>query len=89
LVAGVVVGRLARGTKDAIEAAEGTPGTPDVGSPRVTPGAPDTTAVNASHGQPTQSLTGSDAASATGYSSPPIGTGLPSTPTGGPQGGTV
>jgi hypothetical protein len=61
LAAGVVVGRLARGTKDAIAAAEGNPGTSQgSGSAgdeprRVTPGAPDTTSVHASHGQPTQS----------------------------------
>jgi len=70
LAAGVVVGRLARGTKDAIEAAEDTPGTLDAGSSRVT---------EAGLGIPE---------SATGYSSPPIGTGLPSAPVTGPQGGT-
>src|SRR4051794_30605813 len=54
LAAGVVVGRLARGTKDAIEAAEGAPQTELQAAPRVTPGAPDTTSVHASHGQPPQ-----------------------------------
>jgi hypothetical protein len=71
LAAGVVAGRLLRGTKDAVEAAEAQ------GSPRRTPGAPNTTDVHASHGQPTQPF--SDVAtppSATGYSSPPIGGGI-------------
>jgi hypothetical protein len=54
LAAGVVVGRLARGTKDAVEAAEGADVKPDgQDAPRVTPGAPDTTSVRAIHAQPT------------------------------------
>lgn len=84
LAAGVVVGRLARGTKDAIEA-DGAPSEQGVDSPRVTPGAPDTTSLHASHGQPTQPpIVGP--ASSTAYPSPPVGTGLPSAPMGGPQG---
>ena len=47
LAAGVVVGRLVRGTKDAVEAAEAQ------GSPRMTPGVPNTSDVHASYGQPT------------------------------------
>jgi hypothetical protein len=74
LAAGVVVGRLLRGTKDAVEAAGAQ------GSPQRTPGAPNTTDVYASHGQPTQPTQPfSNVAtppSATGYSSPPIGGGL-------------
>jgi hypothetical protein len=77
LAAGVVVGRLARGAKDAIEAAEGTSqGHQDAAAPRATPGARSTTSAHASHGQPT--LPPNDIpASATGFSTPPIGTGLP------------
>jgi hypothetical protein len=79
LAAGVVVGRLLRGTKDAIEAAEG--GGTD-GTPRRTPGAPNTADVHAGHGRPTQPPTGGTATppSATGYSSPPLGTGLAGAP---------
>jgi hypothetical protein len=94
LAAGVVVGRLARGTKDAIEAADGAPaaGANGVSSSsdetrRVTPGAPDTTSAHASHGQPTQPPIEVGPASSTGYSSPPVGTGLPGSPTDAPQGG--
>jgi hypothetical protein len=93
LAAGVVVGRLARGTKDAIEAAEGMPGTETSSQRsegdeirRVTPGAPDTTSVHASHGQPTQPPVDVGPASSTGYSSPPVGTGLPGSPDA-PRGG--
>jgi hypothetical protein len=87
LVAGVIVGRLARGTKDAIEAAEGTPDARIDDAPRVTPSAaPDTTVAQTSHAHPTQPLI--DAGSGgTDYSSPPVGTELPSSPAGGPQGG--
>ena len=92
LAAGVVAGRLLRGTKDAVEAAE------LADSPRATPGAPNTTDVVATHGQPTQpvstppsvtgtpssttgaGISGSMPPSATGYASPPPGTGLPSAP---------
>ena len=98
LAAGVVVGRLLRGTKDAVQAASGDDAGPShvaTGtSPRVTPGAPDTTSVTSSHGQPTgvptAEPTGIDPAlpgglggtsgqtppAATGYSSPPAGTGI-------------
>jgi F0F1-type ATP synthase membrane subunit b/b' len=87
LAAGVIVGRLARGTKDAIEAAEGTPDARIDDAPRVTPSAaPDTTVVHASHAQPTQPPIDPGSA-ATGYSSPPVGTELPSSPSSGPQGG--
>jgi hypothetical protein len=95
LAAGVVVGRLVRGTTDAVAASQAgggsqapAPVTPPV-TPRVTPGAPDTSDVRASHGQPTQSPDlatppipppPSTPPSATGYSSPPPGTGLPETP---------
>ena len=72
LAAGVVVGRLVRGTKDAVEAAEATGTSRSQDPPRVTPGAPNTTDVAASHGRPTQELP----PSATGYSSPPLGSGL-------------
>src|SRR4051794_10016249 len=89
LAAGVVVGRLARGTKDAIEAAEGAPSGPSDGSLQVTPGAPDTTSVHASHGESTQPRIDVGPASSTGYSSPPVGTGLPSAPAGGPQSGVT
>jgi hypothetical protein len=83
LAAGVVVGRLVRGTKDAVEAAEGQE------APRATLGAPDTADIHATHGQPTQPAPGAvptppapPAAppTATGYSAPPLGTGLPSGP---------
>lgn len=102
LAAGVVVGRLLRGTKDAVDAADATSGGPShyaTDTPRVTPGAPDTTSVTASHGQPTGVPTGTPSGSptgidpalpggvpgagtggtspnATGYSSPPAGTGI-------------
>lgn len=76
LTAGVVVGRLLRGTKDAIEAAEGQD------APHRTPGAPNTTDIHAGHGQPTQAPTAGFATppTATGYSSPPLGTGLAGAP---------
>ena len=86
LAAGVIVGRLARGTKDAIDAAEGTQDTQVHDAPRLTASAPDTTLVHASPAQPTQPPIDAGSA-ATGYSSPPIGTELPSSPTTGPQGG--
>lgn len=86
LAAGVIVGRLARGTKDAIDAAEGTQDTQAHDAPRLTPSAPDTTLVHASPAQPTQPSIDAGSA-ATGYSSPPIGTELPSSPATGPQGG--
>jgi hypothetical protein len=90
LAAGVVVGRLVRGTKDAVEASQAAD------TPRTTPGAPDTSQVHASNGAPTQpSDYGTPSSptttpppltppltppSATGYSSPPPGAGLPGTP---------
>ena len=77
LAAGVVAGRLLRGTKDAIEAAEAA------GTPHATPGAPNTSAVHASHGQPTLPPTGPVVdvpPSVTGYTSPPPGAGVPGTP---------
>jgi hypothetical protein len=79
LAAGVVAGRLLRGTKDAVEAAEA------MGTPRVTPGAPNTSDVTASHGQPTQPPAGPPVdvpvpPSVTAYSSPPPGVGVPGTP---------
>jgi hypothetical protein len=100
LAAGVVVGRLVRGTKDSIEAAEASgtgPSSSTTGTPRVTPGAPDTTSVHASHGQPTIETPVSPATapaptpvppSVTGYSSPPAGTGLPGS-AGDAEGGTL
>jgi len=92
LAAGVVVGRLVRGTKDAVQAAEAT-GTP----PEVTSGAPNATDVSASHGYPTQPPAGlapettpsySAPPSATGYSTPPRDAGLPGAPDS-PTGGTL
>ncbi|WP_051247325.1 hypothetical protein [Nocardioides halotolerans] len=96
LAAGVVVGRLARGTKDAAEAAEGAD------TPRATPGAPNTTEVSAGHGQPTQPPTPATQAtpvtsapttdlpaSAMGYSSPPVGNGLPTAPAAGEPDGSL
>jgi hypothetical protein len=90
LAAGVVVGRLVRGTKDAVEAAHA------MEAPRVTPGAPNTADVSAGHGYPTQDPGGmpppaptySPPPSATGYSAPPPGAGLPPTPDS-PTGGTL
>ena len=89
LAAGVVVGRLVRGTKDAVEAAEALPAT------RATPGAPNTSDVRATHGQPTQPVVDPTRPAmtptppnATGYSAPPLGTGLPETPDS-PTGGTL
>jgi len=81
--AGVVVGRLLRGTKDAVEAADAQE------TPRMMPGAPSTADFDATQGQPTHPAPGAVAtppappsapSSATGYSSPPLGTGLPSGP---------
>ena len=78
LAAGVVVGRLARGTKDAIEAADaGADGGSAHGSGAPAPVAPV---------QVTRPLLDAPA-SATGYSSPPVGTGLPGAPTDAPRGG--
>jgi hypothetical protein len=90
LAAGVVVGRLVRGTKDAMEAAEA------VGTPRATPGAPTTADVQVAHGLPTQPPVGTTpplvpADSATpsappppptppGYAAPTLTAGLPETP---------
>jgi hypothetical protein len=83
LAAGVVVGRLVRGTKDAVEAAEAQ------GSPRLTPGAPDTTDVHVSQGQPTQPPSVTTPPPVTGYSAPPAGTGLPQAPLSSPGGPTA
>jgi hypothetical protein len=100
LAAGVVVGRLARGTKDAVEAAEAAE------RPRVTPGAPNTADVSAAHGyrtQPPAPVTPQPAPgysappsapsysappSAPSYSAPPPGAGLSETPDS-PAGGTL
>src|SRR3954453_906468 len=90
LAAGVVVGRLARGTKDAIEAAGGMPATAGTDRPRVTTAAPNNPSLGAGLGQPTQPpiQTGPETPeSVIGYSSPPLGTGLPASPTDGSQGG--
>jgi hypothetical protein len=88
LTAGVVAGRLLRGTKDAIAAAEG--GGVTTGTPHRTPGAPNTSDVHASHGQPTQPFSdGATPPSATGYSSPPIGGGLAGGGTDAPGGFTA
>ena len=83
LAAGVVVGRLVRGTKDAVEAAG------DEVSPQVTPGTPDPTDLSASLGQPTEPASTATPPSATGYSAPPPGTGLPETPPSSPGGPTA
>jgi hypothetical protein len=80
LAAGVVVGRLARGTKDAVEAAEAQ----DL--QRVAPGAPEPSDVLASHGRPPQPPIVTTPPSATGYSAPPPGDGLPGAPLGSPGG---
>jgi len=77
LAAGVVAGRLLRGTKDAVDAAEA------LDTPQVTPGVPHTTSVGAGQGQPTQPtrpVTVTTPPSASGYSSPPLGSGLGSGP---------
>jgi hypothetical protein len=93
LAAGVVAGRLLRGTKDAVEAAEAagpttTSGTTGTGvlddPPYVTPGAPVTTSVHATHGQPTQPPT-TDPSYGTGIgtgTTPPSATGYSSPPAG-------
>lgn len=77
LAAGVVVGRLLRGTKDAVEAAEALP------TPRPTMGTSGLVDVPSSS-QPTQmpaqAPTLADPPTATGYSSPPPGTGIPPAP---------
>ena len=83
LAAGVVVGRLVRGTKDAVEAAEAQ------GSPRMTPGVPNTSDVHASYGQPTVPPAVTTPASTTGYSAPQPGTGMPETPLSSPGGPTA
>lgn len=82
LAAGVVVGRLVRGTKDAVEAAEGQD------PPRATPGAPLTSDVHASHGQPTQDPRGTSPTQGGGYSAPLSGTELPDAPLSSPGGPT-
>jgi hypothetical protein len=74
LAAGVVVGRLVRGTKDAVEAAEA------VETPQVTPGAPNTSDVSASLGQPTQPAVGTTTPSEPVYPAPPPGAGLAQAP---------
>ena len=83
LAAGVVVGRLVRGTKDAVEAAEAQ------GSPLMTPGVPNTTDVHASYGQPTEPPPVRTPPSPTGYSPAPLGTGMPETPLSSPGGPTA
>jgi hypothetical protein len=91
LAAGVVVGRLVRGTKDAVEAAGATGGS-QAQPPQTIPGAPNTSDVTASHGQPTQTPTSSfptTPASVTGYSSPPLGDGLADVPPTSPGGPTA
>jgi hypothetical protein len=77
LAAGVVAGRLLRGTKDAIEAAEAqpTPG-PTTGAS----GLADVPTGSQPTQMPTQAPTLADPPSATGYSSPPPGSGLPPAP---------
>jgi hypothetical protein len=81
LATGVVVGRLVRGTKDAVSAAESMP-TPQatVPTPRA---APPTPVVPPPPVMPPPPVT---PPSGTGYSSPPVGTGLPETPLSGPGG---
>jgi hypothetical protein len=54
VAAGVVVGRLARSTKDAVEAADASADSELTAAPRVTPGAPNTSSVLSTHGQATQ-----------------------------------
>jgi hypothetical protein len=74
LAAGVVVGRLLRGTKDAVEAAEAAE------TPQVTPGAPNTSDVTGSQGQPLLPPVAPTPPSAPDYTAPPPGAGLPQTP---------
>ena len=74
--AGVVVGRMVRGTKDAVEAADA------LETPRATPGAPTTSDVHASLGQPTQPPVGSVPPPAPAYPAPPSATGYPAPPPG-------
>ena len=76
LAAGVVVGRMVRGTKDAVEAADA------LETPRATPGAPTTSDVHASLGQPTQPPVGSVPPPAPAYPAPPSATGYPAPPPG-------
>jgi hypothetical protein len=78
LAAGVVVGRLVRGTKDAVEAAEA------VETPRATPGAATTADVQVAHGQPTQPPVGTTPPPVPAYPAPPTPPGYAApTPTAG------
>ena len=88
LAAGVVAGRLLRGTKDAVEAAEATSGpdytvdVPTSTAPTYGTGTDLGTSTGTTYGTGTDMGTGlgtgTTPPSATGYSSPPAGTGLPS-----------
>jgi len=86
LAAGVIAGRLLRGTKDSIDAAEaqGPTSAPDVltDEPYVTPGAPNTTSVTSSHGQVTETPAQSPAQSPVPSPAPAFGEGVPADTTG-------
>ena len=81
LAAGVVVGRLLRGTKDAVEAAEAEepPGVTPRITTGVTPGAPDPGSVSEGLSGPTQEPSFDTPPTATGYPSP-LRSGLSSGP---------
>jgi hypothetical protein len=80
LAAGVVAGRLLRGTKDAVDAAEAQD------RPQVAPGTPTPDDLSAGLDRPTHPPTVTGPPSSTGYSAPPPGAGLPPEPVVSPPG---
>jgi hypothetical protein len=85
LAAGVVVGRLVRGTKDAVEAAEAEGSALDPGGLAE----PTTPASATGYSSPPVGTGLPSAPVGTGMPSAPVGTGVPSSPVGDPYGGST